>query len=64
MKIDEWIGLWMNRVKTTRFDAIDLYEMYLCKVTYDFMKGMEAFESANECLEEIEDFITRYSKVK
>ena len=60
MGIDEWIGWWINRVKTTRFDARDLYNMFICQINDDIREGKAPVESANECLEEAEDFISRY----
>jgi len=62
MKIDEWTGWWINRVKTTRFDAQNLYNMFICQINNDYRNGRAPVESANECLQEIEDFISRYSE--
>ena len=63
MKQGEWLGWWINRIKTSRFDPEDLHEMFICKVNADYKNGLAPVESAMECLEIIEDFIARYSEV-
>jgi len=56
----EWRKRWMDTAKRTRFDATELFDMYHVKVYYDEGKGLEPWESVEECREEIEDFISRY----
>ncbi len=64
MKIEEWITLWMSKIRESRFDAADMYKMHTCRLTMDYLDGLSPLVSAMNCLEEIEDFISRYSEVK
>ena len=60
LKTGEWLIVWMREASKTRFDATELYDIYHVKAYYDEGKGLAPWESVKECLEEIEDFISRY----
>ena len=64
MNAEQWITAWIREIRGTRFDADDLYEMFIIKTNNDRGEGLSPGESVTECLEIIEDFIARYSEVK
>jgi hypothetical protein len=64
MKLGEWITAWTAIMDKTRFDAEDLYKMFIIKTHEDQAEGLTPLQSSWECLEIIEDFIRRYGEVK
>lgn len=60
MKLGEWIAAWLAIINKTRFDAEDLYKMFIIKTYEDWGEGLTPLQSSFECLEEIEDFLKRY----
>lgn len=64
MRVGEWITAWTDIINKTRFDAEDLYIMFIIKTHEDQAEGLTPLQSSWECLEIIEDFIRRYNEVK